>query len=766
MGKREHLSHLNFLVFFFVILVALVSFFTLQHDTFDELTGFATIQDVPDTPVLDLPLNLSQHVYQSNITFNWTGTDPDADLLDYLFQLSNDTGFDEVNLSSNVTLLDQANYTLDVSNLTLGTYYWRIRSNDSEGNSGFTSPNTLEIVYALINISSPLNNTIITAGSTVALQVNEIESGDLIEGVDLIFTVNGENSTFTASNTSSTDVTNYTYTYSIPNINSSIIDLTAIGYNSTREVNISQPLQLRVTRSFSEAGSPNITRFCGYPAALQANTTQNISVRFSAGVLVDFVNLTITYPNGTLGVLTETVNNFQRQNVTSHDYTWNYTLNTSVTGEHTLRAAVRDLNYPTSSELVSTVRFTSDALANVNWSFIGFDSVDVLDTCNAWSVSSGTSNLTGRLPVGKHDLKLVTTTQRTDIVLANVNLTQSVNTTACNFTDISESISVPSITRAVDQFVLGCNVNLSQSCINVTYNYSSIIATITSESDLEFYKCTSLESCSWSELTDARINQTADTLSSNFTNFSVFMLSEQVTPTGGGVVGGGGGSSGGGASSKLATLDLIKPQSIDILPNQTIRVPITLNNTGQLKLSSIFLLASMEKEGFNLRFGRDFVESLAIGQLFQTYLEITNVGAEPGEYEILITSRVTSPSFQDTTKFFLDLKTEEFAKKESLLDQLEFMHDLFLGNPECLEYTEITEQVAELINATEYDRAQEVATHAIESCQELIGASSPEFNIPGLVRSSLDAPLLVVEIAFLLTLTSVFYYFYKKRRKE
>ena len=211
---------------------------------------------------------------------------------------------------------------------------------------------------------------------------------------------------------------------------------------------------------------------------------------------------------------------------------------------------------------------------------------------------------------------------------------------------------------------------------------------------------------------------------------------------------------------------MIKPQSIDILPNQTIRVPITLNNTGQLKLSSIFLLASMEKEGFNLRFGRDFVESLAIGQLFQTYLEITNVGAEPGEYEILITSRVTSPSFQDTTKFFLDLKTEEFAKKESLLDQLEFMHDLFLGNPECLEYTEITEQVAELINATEYDRAQEVATHAIESCQELIGASSPEFNIPGLVRRSLDAPLLVVEIAFLLTLTSVFYYFYKKRRKE
>src|SRR3990167_7040502 len=96
---------------------------------------------------------------------------------------------------------------------TLGTYYWRVRSNDSEGNSGFTSPNTLEIVYALINISSPLNNTIITAGSTVALQVNEIESGDLIEGVDLIFTVNGENSTFTASNTSSTDVTNYTYTY-------------------------------------------------------------------------------------------------------------------------------------------------------------------------------------------------------------------------------------------------------------------------------------------------------------------------------------------------------------------------------------------------------------------------------------------------------------------------------------------------------------------------------------------------------------------------
>src|SRR3989344_3781312 len=78
----------------------------------------------------------------------------------------------------------------------------------------------------------------------------------------------------------------------------------------------------------------------------------------------------------------------------------------------------------------------------------------------------------------------------------------------------------------------------------------------------------------------------------------------------------------------------------------------------------VFLNASIDNDFFDLRFERSSIPQLAIGATYQTYLDITNNGAEPDQYEVVITSTVFSPNFKDTTKLFLNLKDKEFSKKE------------------------------------------------------------------------------------------------------
>src|SRR3989344_8180054 len=330
-----------------------------------KITGFDTFTTtaVPDVPTLILPNNDSRLLFNANNGFNWSGSDSEGNPMNYFLQIGNSTGFENGNLSVNITLND-ANITLLSNNLSIGKYYWRVRANDSEGNSAFSVVRDFHVSYAIINMTSPNNNSVITAKGTQVIQIEEVQNGDLISGVDLIFTVNGVNTTYTALNMSNTSITNYTYTYSVPDINSTFIDVVAVGHNESNTINVTSYNKLRITRSFSEDNidNPSTQFLCGYPTTLEQSINMNITVNFTSDVLVGHVNLSITYPNGSSLDLQSRANNFKNFNNTDFGYRYNYTFNTTILGNFSMRLEVRDINYPSSSAIVNTQSFTVNNL--------------------------------------------------------------------------------------------------------------------------------------------------------------------------------------------------------------------------------------------------------------------------------------------------------------------------------------------------------------------------------------------------------------------
>ncbi len=764
--KRGKFGEIRWDVITFIIVLFVTFIFFIGSDL--KITGFDTFTTtaVPDVPTLILPNNDSRLLFNANNGFNWSGSDSEGNPMNYFLQIGNSTGFENGNLSVNITL-NNANITLLSNNLSIGKYYWRVRANDSEGNSAFSVVREFYVNYAIINMTSPNNNSIITAKSTQVIQIDEVQNGDLISGVDLIFTVNGANTTYTALNTSNTSITNYTYTYSIPDVNSTSIDVVAVGHNGSNTINVTSYNKLRITRSFSESNinNPSTQFLCGYPTTLEQGVNMNISVNFTSDVLVDYVNLSVSYPNGTSLDLQSRANNFKNFNNTDFGYRYNYTFNTTILGNFSMRLEVRDINYPSSSAIVNTQSFTVNNLTSINLTSAGGDVIQIMDVCSKDIQFSG-SNITGSIPAGVYDILFRNSNKRMDTILYNSNISVLTNASVCNFTDISESVSVPTTTRAIDQFELFCNSTFGYTSVNLTYNYTAILATITSESDLEFYRCESRSSCTWNQITTSSLSIDSNLFTVNVTNFSVFMISEQVTPTGGGTItSGGGSSSGGSGGTKIATLELIKPESLQFFENDTIRIPIVLKNTGSFTLKDIFLDASIDNDFFDLRFERSSIPQLAIGATYQTYLDITNNGAEPDQYEVVITSTVFSPNFKDTTKLFLNLKDKEFSKKESLLDQIEFLNELFRGNPECLEFSEIIPEVRSLIDNKNYEKANKLIENTVDGCRELISLDEAQLNFPfKSVKAKANFGLFVIESVAFLSITTILYYFYRKRK--
>src|SRR3990167_11050498 len=289
--KRGKFGEIRWDVITFIIVLFVTFIFFIGSDL--KITGFDTFTTtaVPDVPTLILPNNDSRLLFNANNGFNWSGSDSEGNPMNYFLQIGNSTGFENGNLSVNITL-NNANITLLSNNLSFGKYYWRVRANDSEGNSAFSAVREFYVVYGILNMTSPVNNSVVTAKNSQTIQIEEAGNGDLISAVNLLFTVNGANTTYTALNTTDTPITNYTYSYTVPDINSTYIDLVVIGSNESNTVNVTSYYKLRVTRSFSEANIdvPSLEYLCGFPTVLEQNTTMNITVNFTADVLVGYVD--------------------------------------------------------------------------------------------------------------------------------------------------------------------------------------------------------------------------------------------------------------------------------------------------------------------------------------------------------------------------------------------------------------------------------------------------------------------------------------------
>ena len=217
----------------------------------------------------------------------------------------------------------------------------------------------------------------------------------------------------------------------------------------------------------------------------------------------------------------------------------------------------------------------------------------------------------------------------------------------------------------------------------------------------------------------------------------------------------------------LDALDLLIIVDYQFYENETIRIPIILRNTGNSILNGIFLKAEAYNESFQLMFGESFIETMGVNRTYETYLEIKNNGAYPGQYEITISSTVMQPSFKDATKIFFNLKEKDYAKKASLLQQVEFMNELFKGNPEGLEFSEVTSQIKGLIDNKRYDEAGMLIDNTVEGCKNLVFFNEIDLNLPFTLKNARQNFILFfIEIVAFMCLSAILFYFYMKKRNS
>jgi len=339
----------------------------------------------------------------------------------------------------------------------------------------------------------------------------------------------------------------------------------------------------------------------------------------------------------------------------------------------------------------------------------------------------------------------------------------------CVFNDLAEDISPPANTRAVDQFNLSCyNLeygwsNIASKSVNITYNYSDIVSSITYEENLDIYKCQSVSSCSWETLTST-LSSDLNKIEIGLTNFSVFMLAEDTTITTVSVSTGGGGGGSGSTKTKPVSLNIIHPGSLSIEGDGTIYTPIIIENTGSSVLVGITLEATTTSDNVELKLENNFIGSLNVGEQTTTTLAISNLGGEFGDYEIKVIARVSSPKFVDSVKMFLSLLGAGAGDKESAMNQIEFGKQVFNGNPECLELYELLEQADESIEEGKYQQAYDLADAAVQACKDLVSLEGKELVMPKRPRTIPDIVILVGEILLFVFIFMLIYRYYKRRK--
>jgi len=192
-------------------------------------------------------------------------------------------------------------------------------------------------------------------------------------------------------------------------------------------------------------------------------------------------------------------------------------------------------------------------------------------------------------------------------------------------------------------------------------------------------------------------------------------------------VSGGGGGGGGSSSPKVKVitemqpsyLQIIKVNPLEILPDQTIKVPITLQNEGDSTLSEITLSAQSELADLSFEFLNSYVDILDVGGVFDTELYIKSTGDVANTYSVEIIADIAYPSGKD-------IATVTINPLSNLTEKVNKVMDMIKLNPICRELEEIVVKAQEAMNNKRYDEVDTLLTEAIDGCKYLIAASQKE----------------------------------------
>jgi hypothetical protein len=678
-----------------------------------------TMNSAPTIPELTEPQNATEKIFV-NLTFTWNAsTDSDGDSITYEIYLGNDTNFSLVVHNATTTSLNYSNTSI----YSDGVQYWKIRAYDGSEYSNFTDWRQIDIVAAVINITSPANNSIIYPAATYSITVDELNRTEWATNVTI--QVQGDGVEAVQQANVSTDNLTWSVSYTVPvDLSPTTVTVIVRAYNysngsgSATEV-INDTIQLRVTRTLGDSVSaPVVTRLVPDPTNQEPNMTVNLSVVVDLDTLLETVVMNLTKPDGDFELL---IANETLDNTTSFVYRRNYTIIPDQLGIYTVIVTVTDVNSQSSNK---SVRLNVANIVNHTLNKTNALNIKLIDTNTGDTLVANVSNQSTIIP-GQYDVEITTEKPTVDFFNSTINSTVKY---VLNYSDLSENIVPPSSRRSAETFEIASDLQFVS--VNVTFNYSSINSSIVEASNLEMYKCVSTTDCTWLQLT-VSVDEAQGLITGTSNNLSVFMVAEPTATTSSSSSSSQG--SGGGTSYVLrdtetvrverTNLNIISPAIVTLNRHDELSVPVIIRNSGAVDFENVDIdISTLDSEIFALS------DKILIPRIAKNSQEKVNVKIitkeKMGSYSVFLRAFARSHLIADDGVIQVNVQEEGSSNKTDALAMLEFAEDLFNRNVECLELSEILVKGREMIEQEQFGKAKTLLDSGINACKQLVGLIS------------------------------------------
>lgn len=223
------------------------------------------------------------------------------------------------------------------------------------------------------------------------------------------------------------------------------------------------------------------------------------------------------------------------------------------------------------------------------------------------------------------------------------------------------------------------------------------------------------------------------------------------------------GGGGGGAKKRVpVSLKIIVPEPVSMFTYDRIVVPIKLQNNGQTDLSGITLSAESTLEGIKTELDKNFFNSLLVGKEEKFDLTIITNTNVTGSYEITLNATVQSPVYSDYASFFVNLIEMGYKEKIKAQEKIVFLEELLIGNPECLELTELLNEAKKELANQNYKKSLELSEQAIQACKYAVGSKGKSVEL----KRAFDFSSFVLMSTILLLLFLFILFIYNAYRRQ
>ncbi|MFH1711548.1 MAG: hypothetical protein ABH840_04510 [Nanoarchaeota archaeon] len=689
--------------------------------------------------------NFSSAYYILNITI--LGNSPPSWNSDFInnYTLNEDQNF-LLNLSANMTDADSDSFNFSFSNYTS---FLSFSLNSTTGIIDFT-PVDEDVGYHLITIN-------VTDGKAVSSLDFNFTVYNLEDAPVINLPLSATNASVNSTNSNINATENY-FTFIYINITDNDLKIPSGQkgfYNES--INLSLTIQGANTTLFS------FVKDNSYPSSALANISL-FSTNFTPyiGDIGDYnITINISDVNGSSTLLrfNLTVNSYDALEITNQPAGFNFTAiegnvsNITVSANHTLAG---NLSYD----------FYIDNVLRYNLSFYG----NVTNL--TWQF---TPNYTDENYGLFKNISLIV--YNPDYPALNVSRTWNINITHADspitfITNISNqsvsySATIPLDTNQYFSYPDKDDVHYNRTISGFSVERDTIPTSIS----YSFVNSTGILTFSSSEAVSEFFNITLSTTtpvssatSNNFLiNFTTPVTTTITTPSSGG---GGGGST----STKYHAIKIISPDEMIVSDKNYIEIPISVKNTGTIKLIGINLSGAVSFDNFvsedvTFSISTSFIDSLSIGEAKNLTVLIHADTHRSGKYRVSVYANVLSPKFTDWGDFFIELKKANETEAEYLLT---FVEKMIFDNPECLELTELINEAQKSYNEGHIAESIGKTREAVQACKAAIEGKSSSVYSRGEVKTTIYY-MIIITLAVLFVWAIVYFYkrikFNKARRE-